>query len=545
MQILVLGMHRSGTSALARLLNLMGAYFGPEGIGIGANEENPKGFWERRDVRELNDLLLHGAGCDWDRVAGFDADRVPPSVVEEFEARAARLVLAMDAQRPWFLKEPRLCLLLPFWRKFLEAPVAVHIVRHPLEVAASLRKRNGMPVDVGLTLWERYLRSAIDGAAGLPSAVVCHRKLMLDPWSETRSLFRALEECGVRGLRLPGEAEVAAFLRPELYRERAGQDAEAEAAAAPQLDLYRRWLAGDDLRALPDPAAAEQAQRILAAYESGLPALVPRRSTDPETVLKERIAQLQAQSKGDAKRWGEAEAKFRERIGAREQEARTLRERVQALEGQLQAQARRWDTAQETIGGLRAELQSAKEALAAKAQEAAATLRKNERSLAARFQETAALTRLLMESEHRAEQARNALDDSRRELQHARAELGVVRGRLDAVLGSRAWRIATAWRRLRRPRGRAHDERGAHLDLLRGSPYFDPAWYLRAYPDVAASGMDPAAHYLEFGGFEGRDPGPAFDSARYVEQNPDVAAAGMNPLLHFLLHGLSEGRSPK
>ena len=171
MQILVLGMHRSGTSALARLLNLMGAYFGPEGIGIGANEENPKGFWERRDVRELNDLLLHGAGCDWDRVAGFDADRVPPPVVAEFEARAARLVLAMDAQRPWFLKEPRLCLLLPFWRKFLEAPVAVHIVRHPLEVAASLRKRNGMPVDVG-----RNRRARHPGRSGrdLPDALARH-----------------------------------------------------------------------------------------------------------------------------------------------------------------------------------------------------------------------------------------------------------------------------------------------------------------------------------------------------------------------------------
>ena len=55
MQLIVLGMHRSGTSVLARLLNLMGAYFGPEGSSTGANEENHKGFWERRDVRNLND----------------------------------------------------------------------------------------------------------------------------------------------------------------------------------------------------------------------------------------------------------------------------------------------------------------------------------------------------------------------------------------------------------------------------------------------------------------------------------------------------------
>lgn len=537
MQILVLGMHRSGTSALARLLNLMGAYFGPEGIGIGANKENPKGFWERRDVRELNDMLLHGAGCDWDRVADFSVDRVPASVVAEFDARAARLVHGLDAQRPWFLKEPRLCLLLPFWRTLLEAPVAVHIVRHPLEVAASLQRRNGMPQEVGLALWERYVRAAIEGAAGLPSVLVCHRRLMLDPWAEVQSLLRALEDRGVRGLRLPGEGEVTAFLRPELYRERVDHDATAEAAATSQLALYERWLAGDEMRAVLAGPPAPESHRILAAYEARLPPLQPRKSADPEAALKERIVQLQAHSKSEAKRWEAAEAKFRERIGAREQEARTLRERVLQLESQLRDETQRWEaataTAQGTIGGLRAELQDAQ-----------ATVRKSERALAARFQETAALTRLLMESERRAQHAREALDDSRRALEQAKAELQDTRGRLDAVLASRVWRLAASWRRLRT--GRAHaGGRDAHVELIRNSAYFDAAWYLQAYPDVAASGMDAAAHYLEFGGFEKRNPGPGFDSARYVDQNPDVAAAGMNPLLHFVLHGLSEGRLPK
>lgn len=51
MQLVILGMHRSGTSGVTRLLNMAGAYFGPPGIATDANEENPKGFWERRDVR--------------------------------------------------------------------------------------------------------------------------------------------------------------------------------------------------------------------------------------------------------------------------------------------------------------------------------------------------------------------------------------------------------------------------------------------------------------------------------------------------------------
>src|SRR5205823_3824244 len=74
------GMHRSGTSSVARLLNLAGAYFGPEGVATEANEENPRGFWERRDVREVCDALLLGSGFDWWKVAGFDGHAVPADV---------------------------------------------------------------------------------------------------------------------------------------------------------------------------------------------------------------------------------------------------------------------------------------------------------------------------------------------------------------------------------------------------------------------------------------------------------------------------------
>jgi len=59
MQILIFGMHRSGTSMVVRLINMMGVYFAREGISTGSNEENPKGCWERRRVRALNAKLPH------------------------------------------------------------------------------------------------------------------------------------------------------------------------------------------------------------------------------------------------------------------------------------------------------------------------------------------------------------------------------------------------------------------------------------------------------------------------------------------------------
>lgn len=79
--------------------------------------------------------------------------------------------------------------------------------------------------------------------------------------------------------------------------------------------------------------------------------------------------------------------------------------------------------------------------------------------------------------------------------------------------------------------------------LLHGSRLFDARWYLHRYSDVAILGMDPAEHYVRFGGIALRNPSPRFDTAHYVGRNPDVAAIGMNPLVHYLLHGANEGRA--
>lgn len=76
-----------------------------------------------------------------------------------------------------------------------------------------------------------------------------------------------------------------------------------------------------------------------------------------------------------------------------------------------------------------------------------------------------------------------------------------------------------------------------YRELIRNSGLFDTDWYLVQNPDVAQSQMDPALHYLIYGGFEGRDPGPKFSSAFYLENYPDVKSSGINPLLHYLLHG--------
>ena len=81
--------------------------------------------------------------------------------------------------------------------------------------------------------------------------------------------------------------------------------------------------------------------------------------------------------------------------------------------------------------------------------------------------------------------------------------------------------------------------------LIRTSGLFDKAWYLENYPDVAEDNIDPLLHYLQFGGFEGRDPGRNFSSAWYSNTYEDVKKARINPLVHYLKYGRKEGRAAR
>ncbi len=141
MQIFILGMHRSGTSVVTRLINLMGADFGPEELSTGANPENPKGFWERRDVRDENDAVLWSSGADWWKVADFSLERVPVDAQKRFSRNVPKIIRDLDTHRPWVVKEPRLCLLFPMWRGHVETPICVLVHRPPIQVALSLKNQ--------------------------------------------------------------------------------------------------------------------------------------------------------------------------------------------------------------------------------------------------------------------------------------------------------------------------------------------------------------------------------------------------------------------
>ncbi len=240
MQIIVLGMHRSGTSTVTRILNLMGAYFGPEGVATAANQENPKGFWERRDLRELTDKALRMLDSDWNRVSGFDLATLGDEQRSELEQEFRRLVERLDAHRPWVLKDPRLCLLTPIWRSALEAPLFVHVHRCPIEVARSLETRNSLPLVHGVSLWEFYTRNALAASQGAPRVLISYTHLIAKPLEAARRLYQDLVAQGVRNLRLPSKPELLAFVDEKLYRERASSRLRAQFLNSSQQELAER-----------------------------------------------------------------------------------------------------------------------------------------------------------------------------------------------------------------------------------------------------------------------------------------------------------------
>lgn len=166
-------MHRSGTSALTRVLGLLGLGTGNRSAVMGAAPSNTTGHWELTELTETSDDLLRLLGGRW--------SAPPPIVTEELRqmggepiGQSARTLLgSLLPDRPWAWKDPRFCLLLPFWEAVLPEPQAMVVsLRHPLEVAASLQRRNGFSMAYGLALWERYVRSMWPSLVGSRVMVV-------------------------------------------------------------------------------------------------------------------------------------------------------------------------------------------------------------------------------------------------------------------------------------------------------------------------------------------------------------------------------------
>ncbi len=203
--VLVLGMHRSGTSALARALHLLG--FGLPGNLLPPAPDNPGGYFESKDLTRLNEEILVAAATSWHDPSPIPAEWFTSTAALAFRERAAAFVCKALAPSPMIvLKDPRLCRVLPFWRACLtELGItfgSVLILRDPREVARSLQMRvlvdltrPGGPLSLARAhwLWLRYVLEAEKHSRDLPRALLTYELLLDDAPRELACIARALQ----------------------------------------------------------------------------------------------------------------------------------------------------------------------------------------------------------------------------------------------------------------------------------------------------------------------------------------------------------------
>lgn len=197
--IVITGMHRSGTSAVAQLLAELGLDLGSRGDMLAADPFNAQGYWENLRVLECNDRLVLGGGrcypsgyyhrprgkrsmiARMSMTALWARSIIRPNL-SAIDRRAGQMQDAMRSIAGDFtntaVKDPRFCLTMPHWRRHGAVDRAIVVIRHPAQCADSMARRNRMPRPFGLKMWRTYHRALLANLRGLATVFVDFNRLL-------------------------------------------------------------------------------------------------------------------------------------------------------------------------------------------------------------------------------------------------------------------------------------------------------------------------------------------------------------------------------
>jgi hypothetical protein len=188
--VIVLGMHRSGTSATSRVLNRMGSWLG--------SETSVTRRFEHAAVQDTNEEILRSFGGRWHTPPQLDDGWTADTRLQALDAPARAALADLQGHPVFSWKDPRTCFTLPWWERHLHAqPVVVYVYRHPAEVAASLGTRNDFGPAHALMMWETYNVSALRAAAGHRVITMPYSQLVDAPADTAAVLHEALTAWGL------------------------------------------------------------------------------------------------------------------------------------------------------------------------------------------------------------------------------------------------------------------------------------------------------------------------------------------------------------
>lgn len=452
-------MHRSGTSALARVINLLGAKL-PEDLMV-AGEGNEIGHWESQSIADFNDELLATAGSRWNDWLPFNNSWNRSIEYPSFLASARDLLEAEYRKSPLFvLKDPRICRLAGFWLQVIESldirPVIVLPQRNPIEVSASLAARDGSQMGFGLLLWLRHVLDAEAATRGKSRCFVSYEQLLAD-WTEVAADVENCANFTFPRRSVLADEEIASFLLDDARHQRE-TPAVATSTSTPvwvreTYAIMQRWCKTSE-------TAKDRARldRIRAAFDTAAP-------TFAQLASKGMAIGDGAGSANAARRELEAIraefAQFQEQSGSaiRELQNSLVRHQDLTTQAQAEAEARRASedqlrTGLEEILGRSAELEKAilqQREIATEAQTQASALQDSQDRMKAELEKvsnrTIELESALLQRQEEAAQAWAQAEEHRLELESMVAALkhsseqnelldeavADARGRLDAV----------------------------------------------------------------------------------------------------------------
>jgi len=275
--IVVLGMHRGGTSLIVRGLSALG-------VDIGNNfypntTDNPKGFWEDKDIHFINEKILSLFGMTWDSMRLIAAHEWKNPALDAIRIHASELLKRrFDNSQLWGFKDPRTARLLPFWQRVFRglkiSDSYVIAVRNPISVARSLAARDMFAAEKSYLLWLEHLLPSIAETSSKPRVVVDYDQLMNSPIPELNRIATALKITTDDSIFRKITEFASDFVTPDLrhsqYHLHDLDHDEAVSVACRSAFSWLSKLARDEM-----PIMSEELSHAWRGIESALLSLVP------------------------------------------------------------------------------------------------------------------------------------------------------------------------------------------------------------------------------------------------------------------------------
>ena len=528
--VLVVGMHRSGTSVTAKLLNFLGATL-PGNLMPPHSEINPKGFWESYDIASLNDVLLSNHQSRWDDVLSIPLDDKDQPSSQSFENKAIDLINSDFSDTGLFvIKDPRIGRLLPYWLRVFDRmsiePRIIIPVRHPMEVAASLKRRDKFHVDKSVYLWLRHLVDVEIASRNVRRSFVLYDDLLND-WKGTAN--KLSDELGIAWPNSPNtvKSKVDAFLDVQLrhHHRKSFRPKRDDLIANLAKELYS-IIRLDEKKI---SSLSELIDKGLSPSENLLSPIlrdITQRYERKEQVLNEtKVMAHQFESKMSA---------TCNMLDERDGELAETRNQFSKLSDEFEAKAIHVNQLLTEKSNVESRIRSISKKICYAI--ASTDSANKKRKAMSQHAEDSLFTQPSIE--HLEEKTARIVSLSQVNNSHlleATSKLisadNAIRSLLYAQKSSS--HFSSVFRKKNR-----------NVQLLENSQLFDATFYVSSHMEVLTSGMTPTEHYLNVGVTKGWDPHPLFCNNWYLMQNRDVAQSGMNPLIHFISCGASEGRAP-